>query len=414
MNDDYSLRRAETGSDGSRLREFYRSVFDEEDVGQLAKVMLEHLPGLKPDNWFIIESAQLNEIAAALALIPWRLNFCGVELKTAEMGIVGTAKDHRNHGLQRRLNDAFDGDLESDKYDIAMIQGIPGFYYQFGYQYAVPLENHINVPLHAIGKSAMTCDIRKARIDEITCLAESDEAYRDAFDISTIRSNDDWKYLLTDSAKTSYGSDFYVIESASGQRSYMRIPAEGFGSGLIVSEMSEGILYDEFLSAMAFCRERAETEKKPYIRLNVHNESTAAKMAYTLGVAPGESYSLQIKIPDRVRFLNTIRPVLDRRLKNSFMRNFSGVFEVNLYKQRIYMTIDSGEVTSITKTDEAADGKVDYSCRIRDVYFEAIVLGHRSIDEIRHVSPDTGCGGASKALTEILFPRMKSWIHERY
>jgi predicted acetyltransferase len=72
----------------------------------------------------------------------------GTKLHVAEMGLVGTQENHRGRGLMRTLNREFDKTLDEEKFDLAVIQGIPGFYHQFGYHYAIPLENHINMPLH--------------------------------------------------------------------------------------------------------------------------------------------------------------------------------------------------------------------------------------------------------------------------
>ena len=100
------------------------------------------------------EDKKTRTIVSAFALIPWTWEMHGIHLKVAEMGIVGTLEDHRHRGLMRALNAEFDRTLGNERFDIAVIQGIPGFYHHFGYHYAVTMENHVNLPLYAIPERA--------------------------------------------------------------------------------------------------------------------------------------------------------------------------------------------------------------------------------------------------------------------
>ena len=133
MKNKYTIRRAESSSDGKRLQTLFAEVFYPEKVGVLAETMFHHLPRMEYKYWFIAEEKQTGSIVSAFALIPWTWEMEEIKLKVAEMGIVGTLKAHRGQGLMRILNKEFDKTLEEEKFDLAVIQGIPGFYHQFGY-----------------------------------------------------------------------------------------------------------------------------------------------------------------------------------------------------------------------------------------------------------------------------------------
>jgi predicted N-acetyltransferase YhbS len=150
LNDKYRIRRAEASDDATQLHALFSDVFHPEDIGTLAETMFHHLPRMKRKYWFIAEEKETSKIVSAFALIPWTWELEGIKLRVAEMGIVGTQEKHRGRGLMRLLNTEFDKTLNDEKFDLAVIQGIPGFYHQFGYYYAIPLENHINMPLHLI------------------------------------------------------------------------------------------------------------------------------------------------------------------------------------------------------------------------------------------------------------------------
>jgi len=414
LNREYTIRRAESAADAPELNRLFSEVFHPDAVGAMAEIMFHHLPGLKQEYWFIAEETVTGRIVSAFVLIPWAWEMAGVRLKVAEMGIVGTLAAHRGRGLMRRLNKEFDQTLDEGGFDLAVIQGIPGFYRQFGYYYALPLENHINLPLHVIPdrQEADEWAFRLAGDEDIPYLMAQDRDYRAAYAISAFRDEAHWRYLLNESRQTEYSSEFWIMTGRQGDVPfYCRIPQEGFGSGLIVSEVSEAITADALGALFAYCKELALARDKPYIRLNLHNESPAGRMAMAMGAQRSIPYAWQIKIPDATRLLTTMAPVLEQRLQGGLFRGFSGRFRLNFYKSGVDLNWRDGRLDSIA----AAEGQSDYTLSIPGDLLPALFLGHRSREELRHLRPDIGRGSAASALlVERLFPANTSWIHEQY
>ena len=87
----------------------------------------------------------------------------------------------------RILNKEFDKTLNEEKFDLAVIQGISGFYHRFGYYYSLPLENHINTPLHLIQDEQENdyYSFRLTGVDDIPFLLQEDHTYRKNFSISS-------------------------------------------------------------------------------------------------------------------------------------------------------------------------------------------------------------------------------------
>jgi predicted N-acetyltransferase YhbS len=412
MHNEFNIRRANSEQDAEKLKGFFNEVFHPEDVGGFAKIIFEYFPGMEKRYWFIIEDEVADQIIAAFALIPWEWEFEGIKLKVAEMGIVGTQADYHGRGLQRILNKEFDQTLEEEGFDFAIIQGIPGFYGQFGYFYSIPLENHINLYFHMIPTCDASYSFRLAEPDDIPFLMEEDESYQARYSFSALRSEAKWNYMLTESLKTEYGSEFWIMESKeSGEKFYCRIPAEGFGEGLIVSEISEGISPPALEALFVFFKEKAQKRDKPYIRLNLHYESTAGRMALKLGAKEGRPYAWQIKIPDTIRFLKSIAQVLEKRIKASSFNAYTGTFRLDFYKKSVDMIWENGRLKSVREGDGESDGSFNISAHL----FPALALGHRNWQELRHIHPDIFIGSAESALfIETLFPKALSWIHEQY
>lgn len=414
MNNTYTLRRAESSRDGKKLQTLFSEVFHPEEVGILAETIFHHLPGMENKYWFIAEENKTGSIVSAFALIPWTWEMEGIQLKVAEMGIVGTLKEHRGQGLMRILNREFDKTLEEERFDLAVIQGIAGFYHQFGYSYAIPLENHINLPLHVIPEKQEqdVYTFRLAGEKDIPYLMKEDETYRTYFSFSSFRDEAHWKYLLTESLKTEYGSEYWIMEHKENVETfYCRIPGHGFGTGLIVSEISENMTFGALSSLFPFCKQKAMERNKPYIRLNLHNDSIAGRMAISMGARQGTPYAWQIKFPDTIRFLTTIAPLLEQRIQASCFKHFSDTFRLDFFKT----TVDLLWKDSVLESVKTGEGESPHTFSINADLFPALCLGHRTWQELRYIRPDIFPNSESSALLiETLFPSRTSWIHEQY
>lgn len=426
MNTDYKIRRAESKDDGKRLHDLFQEVFHPEEVGVLAETMFHHLPGMTKENWFIAEEKATGRVVSAFALIPWAWEMEGVPLKVAEMGIVGTLEAHRGKGLMRLLNKEFNQALADEGYDLAVIQGIPGFYHRFGFHYAVEMENHINLHLAALpGKPESPCfDFRRAGVEDIPFLMAKDEAYRGAYSIAVKRTEANWWYLFSESLKTEYGSEFWVMTDPKGEAShYFRIALNGFGKGLIVSEVSEGVDEGAAQEILSFCKGKALEGDKPYVRLNLHRESTLGKIARSMGAPESLPYAWQVKVVDKEAFLKRMAPVLERRLADSLFPSYTGTLRLNLFDSGIDLAWQDGKLHHIgPATGEDCDAMMSMT----DDLFALLCLGHRSWQEIRHIRPDIfpdliyvdpavcPASGRTARLVDALFPKRMSWVYCQY
>jgi predicted N-acetyltransferase YhbS len=410
-NNTYLIRRGRK-ADGEALRILFNTVFDPEPVGILAEVMFKHLPRLTPEHWFIAENAANQEIVSGFVMIPWEVECKGLPLKTAEMGIVGTLPTHQGQGIQRRMNAAFDAELAEEEYDLAIIQGIPGFYHQFGYHYAIPLENHLNLELHRIDEAgADGWLLRQAGLEDIPFLAQQDALYRRSYFLSTGRDEATWRYLLTHGLETEYASEYWIGENSNGDdRFYARLPFNGFGEGQIVSEVSENISFAGMQALLTLSKSRAKERGKPYIRFNLHNDSRPGRLAIAAGGQPGRPYAWQVKLPNPLRLLEKLTPVLEGRLGDSPLSGYTGVFQLDTYRSRFDLVWEQGRLTVRSGSEHCP-----VNLQVPGDLLASLLLGARTWRELQSFRPDVFSGdGASALLADVLFPAEISWLHEPY
>jgi hypothetical protein len=241
---------------------------------------------------------------------------------------------------------------------------------------------------------------------------KQDEAYRKGFFIAAFRDGAAWKYLLNDRFHTMYGSEFWLMEHRErGEKFYCRIPLNSHfgGKGLLVSEVSEDI-HDEALSDLfAFLKQKAIEDQKPFIRFNLHNDTGAAQKAIALGATQQGQSAWQINIPDPVRFLTRIAPVLEKRVGESDLKGFTGTFRLDFFKTNHDLLWEGGKLITI----RPGAGGQELSMRIHKQLFPILCLGHRSWSEVAHIWPDVGPNSEKSAhLVKTLFPVTRSWLYE--
>jgi len=316
--------------------------------------MRDH-PSASAAHWLFIEDHATGAVVASLCLLPWRLSFAGVELRAAEMGVVGTLEAYRGRGLQRVLAARFDELLRAEGYLLSHIQGIPYFYRQFGYEYAAPLEAWWRLELHTLEAAApatgFTC--RPATVGDIPVLsAFYDEAAR-SLDVSAVRDAATWDYVLGPAMATETAAETWlVVDAAATPAGYFRVAQHGFGAGLIVSEASR-LGADAALAAVATIGDLAQHRRKPFVRLNLPARASLVTIARGLGAHDGTTYAWQVRLPEPVALLRALAPAVERRVLSSIYAGLTCDVVIDLYRLALTLRFRAGRLEAV---EERAPG----------------------------------------------------------
>ena len=138
-------------------------------------------------------------------------------------------------------------------------------------------------------------------------------------------------------------------------------------------------------------------------------ESNLCRIALDLGGTIGSGWKHQICIPNMVHFLNTIRPVLEKRLHGTLFEGLSQMVFINTYRYCYVLNFNGGTLSPIEDIGvQETDTKLEI--RIPPSDFVRLILGEYSIDELRMINMDFIVRGSHKALLETLFPKRESYI----
>jgi hypothetical protein len=402
-----------TAKDVDRLAAFNRQVHGA-GVDTMARELILHHPDTRPEHWLFVQDSATGQVVSSLCLIPWNWRYGQVELKAGEAGLVGTLANYRRRGLVRAQMLRHAQLLQLGGFDLSHIQGIPYFYRQFGYEYALPLEADWRIEPYRI-PSAPAGQVppfrfREATLDDVATLERMYQRAAEGLDVSALRSTDTWRYLLGPSLHTEMAADTWLVTDPSEQPlGYFRIARHGFGEGLIVSEVSSL----DSLTALEVLRHLkllAAERGKPYIRLNVPPNCNLTQTARHLGARDEGSYAWQLRLPDVKTLLSKLGPIFERRVLESPFVGLTRNVSLSLYREAFALCFEEGNLVDVGSLGLAQRGDV----LVPPLLAPALLFGHRSSEELASAHCDVIIKNDCQQLASVLFPRTNAFIYTIY
>jgi predicted N-acetyltransferase YhbS len=413
LQDAMTLCTAADEGDVERVAAFNASIHGSE-VGTLTqRLFLQHPATCGRDLFFVVDD-ESDHIVSSLCLIPWAWRYGDVEINAAELGIVGTSEAYRRRGLVRAQVDVFNRRLRERGCLLSQIQGIPHFYRQFGYEYALPLEGGLRLELRHIPASPEhPFAFRRATLEDVPTLQRLyDEAAQD-LTIHAVRGERTWEYLQTRAEGTATERERWIIQANGGQvAGYVSVPRYHFGEELTVDETSR-LSFEAALSTLRHLKKLALEREKPGIRLNLPNSCTLTRLARALGGHDMGTYAWQIHVPDVAVLLQALRPVLADRIAGSPFAGLTRDIQLNLYQERLVLHFENGELMEMF-TSERDALKGDVILRCPSLQYIPLVLGYRTWRDLRSSYPDVSVPPVWRLLVDTLFPSVASFLYSPY
>jgi len=196
------VKSVQTDEDIERISDFNKEIHRGEDLAGLVRSLIMNHPYGKRHYWLFIEQPRTKKIISSLALIPWKINFDGEIIRAAELGFVGTLPEFRRQGMTKILMCHFNELVEREQFAFSFLQGIPYFYRQFGYEYALPLEPHINLSLKEIVEyTSDNLYVRPLNATDLPAIIRLYDRCMRNFTIHTNGKIEIWQYLMGPSSR---------------------------------------------------------------------------------------------------------------------------------------------------------------------------------------------------------------------
>jgi GNAT superfamily N-acetyltransferase len=393
---------AEPGTTGpdEAIIDWTRDLFD-----------LSH-PTFRVDDTTVVEDTTTGRIVSTVFTIPQWWAYAGTRLLVGRPELVATDPAYRRRGLIRAQFDAIHRRGDNAGEMLQFITGIPWYYRQFGYDYALDLTPH---PTVRAGSTPIVSDerwsLRPATPDDVAFLARVDaETTARSPYLRCVRDEATWQLELDRRSGALLGCGVFVLYHLDTPVGYAIHQNRAWGSQLPLRafELLPGHSWLAPTAAvLAHAQQAARDRSLAGVTLALPNEHPALRCAYTRLASPfGPNYGLYVRVADAPAFVQAITPALERRLAASPAANYSGDLRLDFYVEGLHMSFKDGRIASIASWRPDDDDDHGDAGMPRDAFVH-LLLGNRTITELEERLADcavnTDAGGL---LLEVLFPRM--------
>ena len=407
--DDFTFHHLETSEDIEQNLELMRKVFGQNSgVDNLVKKLINRHPTMTLKEFFVIKHH--GKIVASLNLIPEKWSIGGVQLKVAEMGCVATLPEYRHRGFQRQLINEFHKQAAEQEYDLCVIEGIPYFYRQFGYEYAIPLLEETRIRLDQILDYESKLDVRPFTSKDIPKAMQLLAQSQSKFYIHIIRDEQIWKMQQETSLVSETKFNSFAIEKDGDMIAYLRISEKPENKELTLRETVDTD-YSTIKAILKFLKDTGKQSGFETLAATTSYHDPITHQLVALGAIQRiPPYAWQIKVVDYLRVFQKMKPLLERRLAESIYCHLTEKLNFNFRCYTVQITVENGVVTDIQKLDSNEDRTIG----LNPLVFMQLLLGYRSRHELEMVYPDFGIQPSHKHLIDVLFPKLPSHIHSAY
>jgi predicted N-acetyltransferase YhbS len=315
------------------------------DLGQIAALLAERgEPADAVDHQLVVEDEDAgwnscavvvdgDRVVSTATLLDETLFLGDVLIPAGQVELVATDREYEGRGLVRALMQWAHDRSASRGHLVQVMIGIPYFYRQFGYQYAIAIPQARDV--RANPPSAGDHMVRTAEADDIGAMAELQDVVQRRYDLRMPHSPACWRWLLARD-----GSSELIVERDGAAVATGRItpPEDGevvLGEIAAADPAAGGALLG-YASTTADAATLKVMERGGY--------PAGDALERYLAPPPRQAARYYVRVPAVTVLLEHLRPVLSARLADSDFAEQSGEIIVSFFRHHVRMTLADGKV----------------------------------------------------------------------
>ncbi len=435
LGDGLVLRWSEP-TDELRLAELYQQVFrlsstsgPNPRIGNWVHSLIggQH-PLIGPQDFALVEHVPSGTIVAATCLMTQTWVYDGVAVPVGRPEIVATLDDYRNRGLVRAIFELIHA-RSAARGELAIgITGIPYYYRQFGYEYALDLGGSRSLPYDRIPalKAGETeqYTLRQTTADDVPWVMALYDRDRARVVHSTAIPESYWHFLregmhpdaaegwvtqaiMAEATQQPVG---YVLHSTHRRSPAINVIGLAVHEGVSLPAVLPGVL--RALQRLELPHWKTEGEQEPPRELQFtfwRNHPVYTLLHEKLTPDAARPYAWYVHVPDVVALLRYVAPALERRLAVSVAAGYTGELKLTTYRGGLRMAFDGGRITVVEPWQAAVlDGGA--MAGSPPLVLLQLIFGHRSLAQLRDSFPDVWASDEGRLLLDALFPPCTSWV----
>ena len=389
-------------------------------------------PVMGPGDVAVVEDTRRREHPLVASSCLWRQfwSYGGIPFAIGRPEIIATDEGYRNRGLVRALLSIVHARSEAEGHLAQGITGIPYFYRQFGYEYALDLDiDRVTllplIPLLAEGK-AEPFTFREATLADLPSLRTWYEQQLSSYVVTTPFDEQWWSYQIasmTDSVLRAADGHWHVliIQNAEGQpcgyiahntmrwRASLGVSDVGTAPGLNLQTLAPSLLRELARRGASLPAPPNSQEMKSITFRMGNNHPLYAVLGKSLALEQDIPYAWYVRVPNVPAFLRHIAPVLEQRLARSPLAGYSDTLHLNFYRGGLRLVFEQGKLTAAEDWQAPAWDSPE-KAGFPPLVFLQLLFGHRSLDSLRSTFHDVRANEDAVPLLNALFPEGVSWV----
>ena len=378
---------------------------------------------LTPDDFTIVEETASGRIVSSMCLIQQTWTYEGIEFGMGRPEYVASHPDFRKRGLIRAQFEVVHQWSAERGLMVQGITGIPYFYRQFGYEFALNLDGRrfgSQVPNLKDGETEKFC-MRPAEKKDIVFMMSVYDYGRKRSMVSANWPQVHWHNNLYEMSDHNIQRlVFCLIERVDSHEpiGYLALAPQlrRTGVNMFHYELMPGNSWLEVTPGVVrylwnVGQEYARAENRPCATFGfILGAQHPAYIVLGDGLPQvREPYAWYLRVPDVIGFLHHIKPVLEKRLAESIACGHSGEFLVGMYPEGAKLILEHGRIAiEPWKPAHADHGNAGFPA----LTFLQILFGYRSFEELKHAFPDCWWDGdQTRVLINVLFPKKNSNVY---
>jgi len=427
------IMRLATPADIEALSDFNRRIHaDEDDPEQGFLVWTRNLmegqhPTAVAADFILVEDPQANhKIVSATCLIPQVWTYAGLPLPAGQPELVGTDEAYRRRGLTRAIFAQIHALSQAYGHLVEGILGIPWFYRQFGYEYAIAFGGGRSLHKHDVpalkAEEREPYHIRPATEADIPILKRLYTQQNQGYLLTAHLDEARWRYDLSGQSRGSVNENQIFCILGEGERviGYYMTHAFLWGESLALKGLAvkAGVpLYRVLPTVLRAVKAQGEALaaqadqkrfEKIYCALGPEHPALTA-LETKLGPVR-QPYAWYIRVADLPAFIRHIVPVLEERLACSAMSGYSGSLNLTFYRDGLRLVFDEGKLTEAGGWQPPDSDEDRPGAGFPPLVFLQLLFGYRTLAELRYAFPDCWANEETTILLNALFPKQASWV----
>lgn len=336
-----------------------------------------------------------DRVVSTLTLLDETLVLGGLEIPASQVELVATDRAYEGRGLVRALMGWAHERAAARGHLVNIMLGIPYFYRQFGYTYAVPIAATREV---AGTPGAAGHVLREATAEDIPVMARLQDAEQARSDLRMPHSAPLWRWLVARDGSTQWLVERDGVPVATGRTT----PPEERVRLAEVAAVDEAAAH-----ALVALTGATEVTERP-------GTVAGAALEPFLAPAPAEANSYYVRVPDPVALLEHLRPVFGARLAASArFAGEEGEAVVSFYRSHVRLPFRAGEVGPVVAGGRMQAPGAAGGAGVAPDVLASLLFGPHGIEGLTARHPDV-YPGPNAELVRTLFPPVRSDIMTFY